>query len=77
MEPTSEGWLFEKTFQAEDYIAGGFIELPLGATKKQRSTRDNTYVRGFLQGGNETLKYVIWFRYFMSYRECLTSRSTL
>ena len=48
LEPryTSSGdFAFQKILSDGEFVAAGYVEIPVGRAKPRKSTRDNTYVR--------------------------------
>lgn len=40
-----QAYSFEKVFTESEFMAGGIIEIPVGAEKPLKPSRDNSYVR--------------------------------
>ena len=48
LEPryTSNGdFAFQKILSDGEFVAAGYVEIPVGRSKPRKSTKDNTYVR--------------------------------
>jgi hypothetical protein len=55
VQPDARGkhaYRFQKIFTDGQYMAGGVLEIPVGASKPLKPARDNTYVRFIRVGPN-------------------------